>query len=695
MPVRVFPDVRDLRWNSYEIDFARIAAAAAAGGGGTALGKINREISIILTNDSEIRELNKKYRHISKPTNVLSFESGDSELLGDIYISFDSAMRESGEPEFAAHVAHLVVHGVLHLLGHDHLTDSEAEKMEALEVKILAALGLENPYSAAQAPAKENSDRVMPKQNLFRWLRGSRDRGRLVMKSILAILCGGVMALGFAPFNLWWATIIGIGCAYRLICASRKPAENADDKPVSCALCSALFGASYACASFWWVLNSIYVVPELAAKFAVWTIPGIIGIAIAGALVFSIPFLITNLCMRRFGQSAAIRPILFAASWTLVLWLREWLMTGFPWNPVANIAMPFPALANSMSLWGALGLTFMIVGLIAGAVELGNRNREPGIGKYAPFVVFSALLIVGIVCGYGNIRRSEALSSESPVIRIVQPAFSQEQKASHSREQAIANAEENMRKIADMANRPPVDDRTAPDIIIFPETAHPFVIMQGMDELALARELGRPVITGATSWNNGRFYNSMIVAGADGKIQRIYSKSHLVPFGEYRPFGDIIPTPGQLSSGDGPEAIGVLSTNFVPAICYEIIFSDSLIPSPEPALHDPDFIANITNDAWFGKTPGTYQHLDMARRQAIESGLPVVRANYSGISAFIAADGQVISSLPIGVSDVLDGRVSGAHVTPYRRIGLNGMMAAILAFAAACAAALSGKRRRN
>jgi apolipoprotein N-acyltransferase len=121
----------------------------------------------------------------------------------------------------------------------------------------------------------------------------------------------------------------------------------------------------------------------------------------------------------------------------------------------------------------------------------------------------------------------------------------------------------------------------------------------------------------------------------------------------------------------------------VPAICYEIIFSDSLIPSSF-VLRPSSFIVNITNDTWFGRTPGTYQHLDMVRRYAIESGLPIVRANYSGISAFISADGKIISSLPIGVSGSLDGSVGGAHMTPYRRIGLNWMMVVILAFSAMC-----------
>ena len=107
-----------------------------------------------------------------------------------------------------------------------------------------------------------------------------------------------------------------------------------------------------------------------------------------------------------------------------------------------------------------------------------------------------------------------------------------------------------------------------------------------------------------------------------------------------------------------------------------LLFSDSLIP--QGTL--PDAIINITNDTWFGNTPGVYQHLDMVRRYAIESGVPVVRANYSGISAFVSADGNVISQLPVAQTGSLDGFVWGAHFTPYRAVGRNLWMAFILMF---------------
>lgn len=650
MPAKVFITINDSRWNEYKIDFAKIANLAMH----NALSLWNyrdREISIVLTNDEEIRKLNKKYRGIDKPTNVLSFETGDSELMGDIFISFDTTMREAQaeKKRFIDHAAHLIMHGVLHLLGHDHISDSDADKMETLEARILAKLSIKNPYEA-----ESKTKRFIP--------------------CLLCFVFGAIASFGFAPFYLWPLTFIGIGAAYRLI--FNKNGKNSFILPFG-------FGAGYAAASFWWVLHSIYVVPELASQFAIWTVPGIIGLALAGGLIFGAPFWLTSYAVR--FRPAASRPVVFAAAWTFVLWLREWLLTGFPWNPIANIAMPFPALANSMSLFGALGLTFVLIGLIASTAELFAKREARGRGRFVPFLIFIPLLLVGIVYGYYNItitNRSPLATRRSPLIRIVQPAEAQSFKMSRE------SADESVGRLVNLSKNAPGE----PDIIIWPETAYPYLVVGG--EFPPARELKRIVIAGAMSMDEkdyfggrpGRLKNSMVVAGPDGKITNIYSKSHLVPFGEYRPFGDIVPTPGQLARGRGPETIGIRNKEpgidflFAPAICYEIIFSDSLLPLENIGI---EAVVNITNDTWFGKTPGTYQHLDMARRQAVETGLPVVRANYSGISAFISADGRVVSSLPVGAVGTVDGRLSGAHITPYRRIGRDRMIIIILGFAAA------------
>jgi len=411
----------------------------------------------------------------------------------------------------------------------------------------------------------------------------------------------------------------------------------------------------------------------------------LIGIGLVCAIILSLPFAVIRYVSRKPSQ----RAILFATIWTLVLWMREWIFTGFPWNPISNITMNFPFVINSMALWGALGLSFIIIGLISSVVEL-LVNRKSKL-CWAVFGVYVGLF--GIGCGYGyyNMNRADVINSNNmPLIRIVQPAKSAVYKIPTSKQDARNIAEQ---KIRDLFVWSTTDKSVNPDIIVFPETTYPYVIVD--DNFSFSRVLNTNVIIGANSYKNGNMYNSMVVADNQGIIKNLYHKSHLVPFGEYGPFGNLVPTPGNLSAGNGAAKI-TLNTKYgdfviVPAVCYEIVFSDSLIPKHSKI----DAIVNITNDTWFGNTPGVYQHLDMVRRYAIESGVPVVRANYSGISAFVASDGNIESMLPVGQTGSLDGFVWGAHNTPYRFIGRDVCMMLILLFAIILSVSISAFQKKD
>lgn len=158
--------VEDERWNEISDleDLACKAVELAASVSGIELG--DAEICVLFTDNDEIRRLNAEFRGKDKPTNVLSFPSGDGPqpdgapvMLGDIVLArevvFDEA-KAQGKP-LANHVLHLIVHGMLHLVGFDHEQDDEAEVMEALEIEALARLGLPNPYAEGNASAMVNN----------------------------------------------------------------------------------------------------------------------------------------------------------------------------------------------------------------------------------------------------------------------------------------------------------------------------------------------------------------------------------------------------------------------------------------------------------------------------------------------------------------------------------------------------------
>jgi apolipoprotein N-acyltransferase len=156
-------------------------------------------------------------------------------------------------------------------------------------------------------------------------------------------------------------------------------------------------------------------------------------------------------------------------------------------------------------------------------------------------------------------------------------------------------------------------------------------------------------------------YNSIYVIEHDGSIVGVYDKVHLVPFGEYLPFQDLLESFGlmQLTKvhggfipGERRRPLGVpRAPPALPLICYEIIFPGEAVPR---AAERPGWMINVTNDGWFGNSPGPYQHFHQARVRAIEEGLPLVRAANTGISAVVDPVGRIIKELPLGAEGVLD-----------------------------------------
>ena len=155
-------------------------------------------------------------------------------------------------------------------------------------------------------------------------------------------------------------------------------------------------------------------------------------------------------------------------------------------------------------------------------------------------------------------------------------------------------------------------------------------------------------------------FNTIYVMAPNGEIVSAYDKAHLVPFGEYLPLEPILGRLGlsqltqiksPFSPGPGPRSLPVPGAPLAGmSICYEAVFPGAIV---DPSSR-PDWIVNLTNDAWFGVSPGPYQHLQQARLRAIEEGLPMVRVANSGISAVIDPFGRVRASLTLGKVATLD-----------------------------------------
>jgi apolipoprotein N-acyltransferase len=184
----------------------------------------------------------------------------------------------------------------------------------------------------------------------------------------------------------------------------------------------------------------------------------------------------------------------------------------------------------------------------------------------------------------------------------------------------------------------------------------------------------------------GRFFNAIQVISHDGTIMGSYDKTHLVPFGEYVPgvldrliravgLRQFVHIPGGFTPADERRSLSIPGLPPVAAtICYEAIFPGAILPDgPRPSL-----ILNVTNDAWFGLTPGPYQHFAQARLRAVEEGLPLVRAANTGISAVVDPYGRVVESLDLGFEGALDAHVPVAlPATLYSKYG-DGILAVMI-----------------
>jgi len=227
-----------------------------------------------------------------------------------------------------------------------------------------------------------------------------------------------------------------------------------------------------------------------------------------------------------------------------------------------------------------------------------------------------------------------------------------------------------------------------PDLIVWPETAVPSLLNYIETDLTVLVEAARgaPLVFGIQRRDDaGRYYNSFVVMDGVGHIADTYDKSHLVPFGEYIPGGQYVAglgiaglaemATGGFTPGSGNSAINIPGIGTaIPLICYEGIFAEEIGHSGPRAR----LMVLITNDAWFGKAAGPYQHLAQARLRAIEQGLPMARAANTGITAMIDGKGRIIAQIPLGEAGAVDVALPPAlNATIYARWG-DGPMLALL-----------------
>jgi apolipoprotein N-acyltransferase len=491
-------------------------------------------------------------------------------------------------------------------------------------------------------------------------------------RAAIALVAGALSALAMAPFNAWPILFLTLPVAVWQI--DGAGAGRWRGVPAA-ALTGWWFGLGYFVPGLYWIGYAFLVD---ASTFA-WLLPfAILGLPAYLALFMALGFALARL----FWTRDASRVIALAASLTMSEWLRGHALTGFPWNTLGYALSEPLALAQTASLIGLWGLTFIAVAVFASPAVLidgTSRGRKPWVAPALALVLLLAMMTFGAI----RLSRQPTVMLANTKLRIMQPNLQQDAKFNYS---AKAEVMKKYLTLSDRASGPQSTGVRDVNILIWPESAFPFFLTREAEAMAQIADLlpkGTVLVTGSVRAPDvppgtriTRAYNSIYVIDHDGNVLSVYDKLHLVPFGEFLPFQDWMEKVGleQLTRVQGGFIPGTRrrsmevpnAPRMLPLICYEAVFPGHVVERNDR----PGWIVNLTNDGWFGISTGPYQHLQQARMRAIEQGLPLVRAANTGISAVIDPLGRIVARLGLGLEGVLDSGLPAAiPPTPYARAG--------------------------
>ncbi|QOL81485.1 apolipoprotein N-acyltransferase [Pseudooceanicola spongiae] len=482
------------------------------------------------------------------------------------------------------------------------------------------------------------------------------------------LLAGVLAAGGQAPVSLWLLALAG----FSLLALAHYTAST----PRAAALAGWRFGCGYFGAALSWIVQPFMV----DAAREGWMAPFALILMTGGLALFW--GLALYVAKRAAPTGALAQGLTFAATLTLAEALRGWIFTGFPWSLIGQNLIPSPILPLA-ALAGphALSLALLLPAAAFGAALW--RRRAGLLPALSGAVLLAALIFLSPLAR----PVAQPAGPDAPIVRLVQPNAPQREKWDPEKSAMFFR-----RQLGYSGEGP------KPALIVWPETAVPYLLDQnpGLPMMISEAANGAPVAFGINRSEDGRYYNSLAVIGPDGTVADLYDKHHLVPFGEYIPFGNLLAKFGisafasqsghGFSAGPGPHLVSIPGIGTaLPLICYEAVFPRDIRDAPAR----PDVLLQVTNDAWFGTFSGPYQHLAQARLRSIEQGLPMIRVANTGISALIAADGTVLDRLPLGEAGYLDVALPPpSAATPYARHG--DLPVILLAFLALGAAGLLG-----
>lgn len=509
-----------------------------------------------------------------------------------------------------------------------------------------------------------------------------------------ALAAGALHALSFAPANLPWLELLCLAAVFALAFAAPTPRRAA--------AIGMSFGLGWFGAGVSWVYISLHAHGGLAAPLAVLATAGLAALLAAfpaGALAAG--------CLAGTPASGR-RALALAAAWTLSDWLRGVVLTGFPWiaTGYAHTDGPLAGYAPVAGVYGVGAAACACVLLPLWAVGAARRARHlAGARRYA-FAGLALAASLGLLLLGEQLReRDWSENAGRPIrVRLVQGNIPQDVKfgeggmdraAARYLPALSARLDAAGRSTGAAAGAATADaPGAAPDLIVFPESAFPAPVNELPDYVLQAigdsqLRSGAALIFGIfivePRW---RYFNSAIGLGESGSEPQRYSKRHLVPFGEFIPFGMHwfvqmlqIPIGDQEAGEEFQPPMRLAGQEIAVNICFEDLFGGQIRAAWHDPAHAPTMLLNLSNLAWFDDSIALPQHLQISRMRALETARPLARDTNTGVTAFIDARGRVQSQLAIQTDGVLEAMVQGKRgTTPFLRLG-NAPVVLLAAFA--------------
>ena len=506
---------------------------------------------------------------------------------------------------------------------------------------------------------------------------------------MFTVVAGALSVLAFAPVHAWPILFLTFGALVFLLDGCHAHHVSLAPRLKCAALIGFRFGFGFFFAGLYWIAEAFLVEPWRHAwllPFVMTAMPGGMALFFAAACALAIAMWLPGV-----GRIFAL-----AIGFGLAEFARGHVLTGLPWNLLGYAllgTLPFMQLA---ALLGVYALSLIAVLLFASPASFFAPAGSGLAGRW-PSAALAALMLAALGLGYvwGEQRLASAEVSDTGVrVRIVQANVDQADKWRPE------NSEEIFTSYLDLTRSGGLD---AIDLVVWPETAVPFLLADARDALALIGDVlpqetsllvgsARLVEEGDAQGGLAarRIYNSLLVVDDKGAVLDAYDKRHLVPFGEYLPFQDFLESLGFMQMtglrGGFSEGAGSLLLNVPgapqarPLVCYEIIFPDEIASRTER----PGWLLNLTNDAWFGSSAGPYQHFHQSRVRAVEQGLPLVRGANTGISAEVDPYGRILAEIGLGESGVADANLPHA-IAPTLFVQFGSILeTSLLALAFAC-----------